>query len=64
MDAQNLLFCAARGGFAGQGLEALMFQNALNGAQAVGPLGVAWPHIMGEAIAMGENERIQINALP
>ena len=64
VNAQNLLDGAARGGFSNEGLEALMLQNALDHPHAVGPLGVAGSHVMGEAIAVGENERIQVDALP
>ena len=41
-----------------------MLQNALDHSHTVRPLGVAGAHIMGEAVAVGENERIQVNVLP
>ena len=64
MNAQDLLACAARGRLADESLKTLMLQNLLDHPHAVGPLGVAGAHVMGQTIAVREDERIQVDALP
>ena len=63
MNAQNLLACAKWRRLADKRLKALMLQNPLNHPHTVRPLRVARPHIMGQTIAVREDERIQINVL-
>ena len=48
MGAQNRLAIAHRRLFAQERLKPLVFENALDGAHAIGPLGVIGAHVMGE----------------
>jgi hypothetical protein len=64
VNTQNLLAGAARGGLAHERLKALVLQNPLDHPHAVGALRVAGAHIMVQTIAVGEDERVQVDVLP
>ena len=57
--AQNRFAVADRRLFSQQGLEALVFQNALDRPDAIRPFGMVGPHVMRERRAMRYKQRAQ-----
>ena len=59
MHPQDRLAGSQGGDLAGQGLEFLAFQHALDGAQAVRPFRVALAHFMAERDGVGDEKCFQ-----